>query len=99
MKVENLTMNQNRVLIRPDKAPDKIGGIDVLSSPDGKPKKATVLKVGPGITNHKGVRIPMQVKAGDRILYHPFSGNTITTDDGEKLLIITEDEIFMVVEG
>ena len=74
------------------------GGIIIPDSAKEKPQKAEVLAVGPGKKNDDGTVIPTDVKKGDKILFGKYSGNEITVD-GEECLIMREDEILAVIEG
>ena len=60
--------------------------------------KRQVLAVGPGKVNESGDVRPMDVKAGDKIIFGQYSGSTVKID-GEELLILSENEIFGVLEG
>jgi chaperonin GroES len=57
-----------------------------------------VIAVGAGKLNEKGDRIPLDVKAGDRILFGKYSGNDIKIDD-EEFMIMKEDEILAKIGG
>jgi chaperonin GroES len=57
-----------------------------------------VIAVGPGVRDEKGVVQPLDVKAGDRILFGKWSGSEVKID-GEELLIMKESDILGVLEG
>jgi chaperonin GroES len=67
------------------------GGIIIPDSAKEKPQEGEVVAVGSG-RREKGELIPLDVKAGDRILFGKYSGNDIKIDD-EEYLILKEDEI------
>ena len=73
------------------------GGIIIPDSAKEKPQQAEVKAVGNGKLLDSGERVPLEVKAGDRILFGKYSGSEIKID-GDELLILKEDEILGVVE-
>jgi chaperonin GroES len=73
------------------------GGIIIPDTAKEKPQEGKVVAVGPGKTAEKGERIPMTVKAGDRILFGKYAGNEINID-GVEHLIMHEDDILGIVE-
>ena len=72
------------------------GGIIIPDSAKEKPQEAEVLAVGNGKKTDEGKIIPLEVKAGDRILFGKYSGNEIKVD-GEDVLILREDEVLGVL--
>ena len=74
------------------------GGIIIPDSAKEKPQEGEVIAVGHGKKTEKGEVIPLDVKAGDRILFGKYSGTEIKLD-GEEYLIIREDEVLGVIEG
>jgi chaperonin GroES len=96
MKVRPL---HDRVIVhRLDEGEQKIGGIIIPDSAKEKPQQGQVIAAGNGKAKDNGKRIPLDVKAGDRILFGKYSGQEITLD-GEEYLIMKEDEVLAVVEG
>jgi chaperonin GroES len=97
MKVRPL---QDRVLIkRLEEDVEKTkGGLYIPDSAKEKPQQGKVMAVGKGRTNDEGKVIPLDVKAGDKILFGKYSGSEIKVD-GEELLIMREEDILGVVEG
>jgi len=97
MKVRPL---QDRVLIkRLEETTEKTkGGLYIPDSAKEKPQQGKVMAVGRGRTNDEGKVIPLDVKAGDKILFGKYSGSEIKVD-GEELLIMREEDILGVVEG
>jgi chaperonin GroES len=74
------------------------GGIIIPDTAKEKPQEAEVIAVGPGKMGDDGKRLPMDVKAGDRILVGKYSGSEIKID-GEDFVILREDEILAVIES
>ena len=88
----------DRVLVkRLEELEQKIGGIIVPDTAKEKPQQAEVKAVGNGKLLDSGERIPLDIKAGDRILFGKYSGSDIKID-GEEYLILKEDEILGVLE-
>jgi chaperonin GroES len=73
------------------------GGIIIPDTAKEKPQQALVKAVGDGQILENGVRVAVDVKAGDRILFGKYSGSEIKID-GEEYLILKEDEILGVLE-
>ena len=89
----NVTPLHDRVLIKRIEEKESIkGGIIIPDTAKEKPQEGEVIAVGAGKLNEKGDRIPLDVKAGDRILFGKYSGNDIKIDD-EEFMILKEDEI------
>jgi len=95
----NIRPLHDRVVVkRLDEEESTQGGIIIPDSAKEKPQKAEVLAVGPGKKTDDGTIIPPEVKKGDKVLFGKYSGNEITVD-GEECLIMREDEILAVIEG
>ncbi len=89
----------DRVLVRRVTAEEKTaGGIIVPDTAKEKPQEGEVVAVGPGTLNDKGELRPLDVKAGDRILFGKWSGTEVKLDN-EELLIMKESDIMGVLEG
>ena len=87
----------DRVVVKPSQAEEKTkGGIIVPDTAKEKPVWGEVIAVGPGRVSDDGKQIPMEVKAGDRVLYGKYSGTEVTVD-GEELLIMRESDIFAIM--
>ena len=87
----------DRVLVRRLESEEKTaGGLIIPDSAKEKPSEGEVVAVGAGARDDDGERIPMDVKAGDRILFGKWSGTEITLD-GEELLIMKESDIMGIV--
>ena len=74
------------------------GGIIIPDTAKEKPMEGEVLAVGPGARNEKGEIVPLDVKAGDRVLFGKWSGTEVKLD-GDELLIMKESDIMGVLEG
>ncbi len=91
MKLKPLS---DRVIIKPLPAEEKTkGGIIVPDTAKEKPVMGEVVAVGPGKRGDDGKIVPMEVKAGDKVLYGKYSGTEVTVD-GEEYLIMRESDIF-----
>lgn len=87
----------DRVVVKRLTAEEKTaGGIIIPDSAKEKPIEATVIAVGNGRTNDKGEIRPLEVKAGDRVLFGKYSGSEIKLD-GEEFLIMREDDILGII--
>jgi chaperonin GroES len=95
----NVRPLHDRVIVhRLEEAEQQIGGIIIPDTAKEKPQQGTVIAVGHGKVNDDGKRIPLDVKAGDRILFGKYSGQEIKLD-GEEYLIMKEDDVLAVLEG
>jgi chaperonin GroES len=89
----------DRVLVRRITAQEKTaGGIIIPDTAQEKPQEGEVLAVGAGTINDKGEVRPLDVKAGDRILFGKWSGTEVKID-GEELLIMKESDVMGIVEN
>lgn len=73
------------------------GGIILPDTAKKKQESAKVVAVGPGLVNKEGKLIPVSVKVGDIILMDKYSGQEVTVDD-EELVIVKADDIIAIVE-
>ena len=88
----------DRVVIRRIEAEEKsVGGIIIPDTAKEKPQQGEVIAVGPGGRDESGKLIPIDVKAGDRVLFGKWSGTEVKMD-GEELLIMKESDIMGIVE-
>jgi chaperonin GroES len=88
----------DRIIVhRLEEGEQHIGGIIIPDTAKEKPQQGTVIAAGNGRVNDDGKRIPLDVTAGDRILFGKYSGQEITLD-GEEYLIVKEDEVLAVIE-
>ena len=93
----NIRPLQDRVLVKRVEAEEQVrGGIIIPDTAKEKPQQAEVIAVGPGKTDDDGDRIPVDVKAGDKILIGKYSGSEIRIDE-EDYVILREDEILAVI--
>ncbi len=89
----------DRVVVRRLEAEEKTaGGIIIPDTAKEKPMEGEVVAVGPGARDETGKLVPLDVKAGDRILFGKWSGTEVKLD-GEELLIMKESDIMGIVEG
>jgi chaperonin GroES len=87
----------DRVLVRRVEAEAKTaGGIIIPDTAQEKPQEGEVVAAGSGAKNEKGEVTPLDVKAGDRILFGKWSGTEVKVD-GEELLIMKESDILGVI--
>jgi chaperonin GroES len=89
----------DRVVVRRIEEDERTpGGIIIPDTAKEKPQQGEVIAVGPGARDEKGVVQPLDVKAGDRVLFGKWSGSEVKID-GEELLIMKESDILGVLEG
>ena len=89
----------DRVLLKRVEAEEEVrGGIIIPDTAKEKPQEAEVVAVGEGKFDDEGKRMPMTVKAGDRVLIGKYSGTEIKIADTEHT-IVREDEILAIVEN
>jgi chaperonin GroES len=87
----------DRVVIRRLESGEKTrGGIIIPDTAKEKPQEGAVVAVGPGLRDESGKLAPLDVKAGDRVLFGKWSGTEIKID-GEDLLILKEADILGIV--
>src|SRR6201981_871237 len=94
----NVTPLHDGVLVRrlEEKETAK-GGIIIPDTAKEKPQEGEVMAIGAGKIE-KGKRVPLDVKVGDRILFGKYTGNDITIDD-QEYLILREEEILAKISG
>jgi chaperonin GroES len=96
MKVKPL---HDRILIKRVEEKETIkGGIIIPDTAKEKPQEGEVIAVGGGKKTEEGKVIPLDVKAGDRILFGKYSGTEIKIDE-QEYLIIREDEVLGIIEA
>jgi chaperonin GroES len=96
MKIRPL---QDRVIVKRLEEEEKTkGGIIIPDTAKEKPQEGKVIAVGKGKVTEDGKVIPLDVKAGDKILFGKYSGTEIKIE-GEEHLIMREDDILGVIEG
>jgi chaperonin GroES len=88
----------DRVVVRRLEAEEKTaGGIIIPDTAKEKPQQGEVVAVGPGGRDESGKLVPLDVKAGDRVLFGKWSGTEVKID-GEELLIMKESDIMGVLD-
>src|SRR5271163_3165048 len=89
----------DRVVIRRIEGEDKTkGGIIIPDTVKEKPQEGEVVAVGPGGRDESGKLVPVELKAGHRVLFGKWSGSEVKIDD-EELLIMKESDVMGVIEG
>jgi chaperonin GroES len=87
----------DRVVVRAlEEAEQMRGGLYIPDTAKEKPQQGEVVAVGPGKFDENGKRVPMDVKAGDKVLYGKYSGTEVTVG-GEQLLILRESDVLAVI--
>jgi chaperonin GroES len=87
----NIRPLHDRIIVqRLDEGEQQIGGIIIPDSAKEKPQQGKVLAVGEGRITEEGKRIPLDVRAGNRILFGKYSG--------QEYLIVKEDEVLAVID-
>jgi len=89
----------DKILVKRDEAQNKTeSGIFLPESSKDKPKTGVITAVGTGALNtDTGVRIPLSVKPGDKVIFSSYAGTEIKLD-GDELLIMSEDDILAVID-
>src|SRR6201982_2385073 len=88
----------DRILVRRLEDTETVrGGIIIPDSAKEKPQQGEVISVGKGKSNNEGKVFPLDVKAGDNILFGKYSGTEIKLD-GEELLIMREEEVLGILK-
>jgi chaperonin GroES len=75
----------------------KRGNIIIPDTAKEKPQEGKVIAVGNGKVNEDGTKVPLDVKAGDKILFGKYSGSEVKLDDKEYL-IMREDDVLAILE-
>jgi chaperonin GroES len=87
-----------RVLLKVLEAESKTkGGIVLPDTAKEKPQEGEVIAVGKGRISEDGSIKPLEVKAGDRVLFAKYSGTEVTTKEGQEYLIVKEEDILAIV--
>ena len=88
----------DRVVVRRIEAEEKsVGGIIIPDTAKEKPSQGEVIAVGPGGRDESGKLIPIDVKAGDRVLFGKWSGTEVKID-AQELLIMKESDIMGIID-
>ena len=102
MNTKNIRINGARILVKEERLEDELQSGIVIS---GRSKQQTnigkVIKVGDGAMLENGVKIPVNVKPGETVIYSSFSGSPIKEkrDDPDEYIILNERDILCVIEG
>ena len=87
----------DRVLVkRVEEEPTRRGGIIIPDSAKEKPQEGKVIAVGKGKVSEAGKKTPLDVKAGDRVLFGKYSGSEVKLD-GEEYLIMKEEDVLGIL--
>jgi len=90
---------QDRLLVKRLEEKEQVqGGIIIPDTAKEKPQQAKVLAVGPGRVTEDGKLQPIEVKAGDTVVFGKYAGTEVKID-GDDLLIIREDDVLGVLES
>ena len=89
---------QDRILVqRVEEETTTKGGIIIPDTAKEKPAEGKVIAVGSGKQGEDGKRLPLEIKAGDRILFGKYSGTEVKIE-GEEYLIMREDDVLGVID-
>jgi chaperonin GroES len=95
MKIRPL---HDRIIVkRMEEQEVKKGGIIIPDSAKEKPQEGKVIAVGNGKVSDDGKKIPLDVKAGDKILFGKYSGSEVKVED-EEYLILREEDVLAIIE-
>jgi chaperonin GroES len=86
----------DRVVVRALEETEQMrGGLFIPDTAKEKPQQGEIIAVGPG-RYEKNVRVPMELKTGDKVLYGKYSGSEVTIDN-EQYLILRESDVLAVI--
>ena len=95
----NIRPLRDRIIVqRIEEGEQKIGGIIIPDAAKEKPVQGKVIAVGAGRLQEEGTIVPLDVKMGDTIVFGKYSGTEVDVE-GEKYLILREDEVLAVLAG
>ena len=95
MKIRPL---HDRILVKREEEKEvKKGGIIIPDTAKEKPQEGKVIAVGNGKVTEDGKKIPLDVKAGDKILFGKYSGSEVKVED-EEYLILREEDVLAIIE-
>jgi chaperonin GroES len=87
----------DRILVKREEEKEvKKGGIIIPDTAKEKPQEGKVIAVGNGKVSDEGKKIPLDVKAGDKILFGKYSGSEVKIDD-EEYVIMKEDDVLAII--
>ena len=90
-------LNDRVLVLRIEEKEKTSGGIVIPDTAKEKPQEGKVIAVGPGKWDENGVRIPLEVKKDDRVLFGKYAGNEINVE-GVEHLIMREDDILGIIQ-
>jgi chaperonin GroES len=91
-------LHDRLIVRRLEEGEQKVGGIIIPDTAKEKPQRGTVVAAGNGKVNDDGTRVPLDVKAGDVILFGKYTSTEVKLN-GEEYLIMREDEVLAVIGG
>ena len=95
MKIRPL---HDRIVVKREEEREvKKGGIIIPDTAKEKPQEGKVIAVGNGRVNDEGKKVPLDVKAGEKILFGKYSGSEVKLDD-EEYLIMKEDDVLAIID-
>jgi len=96
-KALNIKPLGDRVIVKALPQEEKTrGGVILPDTAKEKPQQGEVVAVGPGRITDKGVKVDMEVRVGDRVLYGKYSGTEVKVD-GQEYLIVKESEVLAIL--
>ena len=98
MAVKVRPLHDRIIVERIEEGEQQVGGIIIPDTAKEKPQQGKVIAAGNGKVKDDGTVTPLDVEAGDTVLFGKYSGQEIKLD-GEEFLILREDEILGVIEG
>ncbi len=88
----------DRILVRRLEAEEKTkGGIIIPDTAKEKPREGKIVSVGDGRVDEDGKRRPLNVKAGDRVLFNSYAGTDVKIE-GDEYLIMKEEDVLGIIE-
>ena len=95
----NVKPLHDRIIVqRLEEGEQTVGGIIIPDTAKEKPQQGKIIAAGNGKSKDDGKRIPLDVRAGDTILFGKYSGQEIKLD-GEEYIIMREDDVLAIIEG
>ena len=95
----NIKPLHDRILVKRIEVGEQVkGGIIIPDTAKEKPMEGKVIAVGGGKVKEDGTKMPLDINAGDRVLFGKYTGTEVKIDD-EEFLIMREDEILGIIEG
>jgi len=91
-------LHDRLIVRRLEEGEQRVGGIIIPDTATEKPQRGTVVAAGNGKVNDDGTRVPLDVKAGDVILFGKYTSTEVKLN-GEEYLIMREDEVLAVIGG